>query len=643
MNAIYEKNLAALQQTDAALAGKIANLSLEDFPAEAFQTKSGLPSVRLHVPGANRPHQLHSAYDPQREAQRWVDAIDFSEQRNTIVFGIALGYHVLRMVQQHHDDIRFLFIVEREPRIFKLALLTCDLTPVIQRQGVQWLIGQSPQELPESIGEKRTDIILHNCRFAQVESSVRLDPAYYETAREEIINSISYDEINIRTNFENQGRNQFNIFMNLPAMIRGYRICDLAGQFANYPAVVVAAGPSLDKNVDLLRDVQDRAVVISVDTTQTTLQKRGITPDAVVTGDPTPLNLNHFEKINSLGESFLAFHPECYRQITQKYLQHPYLLPLFDTHSALLEHLFELESHYGYCDRAMNVGHIALNLANHLGCSPLILIGFDFAFSKEGGKTHTAEAVLSRSTSKMEADGTIDIGAKEGKAPEESGKMMLVPGYYGDMVPTTAPFKQYILSIAKTIAAIESPVIDATEGGARFEGAAQMPFQEAIQQYLTQPGVRQRWQAIKQNHRPAQPAIISGRLQEGYDLLSRSRQQFYEMSQQVSRWPDLWRGGQLTWQQAKQEWNVFNEKWIAVVSEPLFDMFLGTAVQYIYFRRQRQTRPAGDSAEDFLRCVYEKYDSILQEMLGLLDHFIQVIDLSLTIIDTLDRKSKMQP
>ena len=102
--------------------------------------------------------------------------------------------------------------------------------------------------------------------------------------------------------------------------------------------------------------------------------------------------------------------------------------------------------------RAMNVGHLALNLALHMGCSPLLLAGFDFAFPRGGGATHAASAALSRAIEPMREDGTVVIGGKEGKAAAESGKMTLVPGYYGDEVPTTVPFSLYIKALEKTVA-----------------------------------------------------------------------------------------------------------------------------------------------------------------------------------------------
>lgn len=576
---------------------------------------------------------MHSAYDPIREAERWVEAVQVPEPTNLIVLGMGLGYHLLMLLRNKHDDIRFLFVVEQDPRLMKLALTAIDLRPLITRSGTQWLIGLEPGEIPDAIGEKRTDIILHNCRILQLDAAIRLAPRYYTAAREEIINSLNYDEVNLRTTFINQGRNQFNIFMNIPAISCGFWPCGCEGLMAGLPAIVAAAGPSLDKNIERLRDIGDRAALIIVDTAQNSFRKRGIAPHAVVTGDPTPLNFSHFESVDDLGEAFLAFHPECNRQITQKFLRHPYLLPLFDNQSALLNRLFDTENQTGQCIRAMNVGHIAFNFARLLGCDPIILTGFDFAFAKQGGRTHASDAALSRGMGAMAADGQITIEAKGDKAPLETGRMILVPGYYDDLVPTTLPFKQYIIAIEKAIAECDIEVIDATEGGARFQGTLRMPLEEALRTRLTRDGVSERWRQFRERRPPIHYEYLIATLREGRDALADSLKTAKEMQKTLQQWHELLRRG-VDWPTAKREWKHFDERWTAMVSQPLFDIFLGASVHYLYFRRQRQTRPSDETPEAFLRCMTEKYTGIMEEMEGLLERFIECADLSILSLQT---------
>ncbi len=572
---------------------------------------------------------LHSAYDPLREAARWAEGIEGADPTNYIVLGFGLGYHLLMLLKTHAKKIRSLIIIERDPRILRLALNAVDLHALLSHQDTDWIIGATPEEIPERIGARRTDIILHNCKILPHEPSVRCFPQYYQSVRKSLLDAITYDEINLRTTFENQGRNQFNILMNLPSISRGYTLQDCEGLFKGFPGIVVAAGPSLDRNIDWLRETQDRAPVLIVDTVQTTFLKKGLKADFVITGDPTPLNFSHFEKIPSLGESFLAFHPEVNRNITQKFMRHPYLLPLFDGESPLLEYLFDAAESYGELKRAMNVGHIAFNLAVHMGCAPIILVGFDFAFPKNGGTTHVKDAAVSRTINAVQADGTVEVGGKEGLAKAESGKMMMVPGYDGDWVPTTVPFSQYIQALERSIEEYGVQVIDATEGGAAFKGTSRMTFKEALEQTLGKDGASQRLNTFRARGKTADLIIIERRLREGLDAIKKGLNNCEKMETMLREWRTLLAKGPITDAEVSRQWKTFDAIWLDTIQTPHFDAVLGTSVHYLYYRRQRADPVPDESGVTFLRCMCDKYEFIISEMKGLLRHFIQVVDLSI--------------
>ncbi len=636
---IFKENLVVLQSKFPHIAETILSVSLDNFPIEIVNTKSGAPSARISTPESGKPILLHSAYDPLREAQRWAEGIQISQPTNVVMFGSGLGYHLLTLLAQCEENIRYFFLVEFDPRVFYVAMNAVDLRRFLSREGTDVILAEEPDNIPLAIGERRTDIILHNCKILEHEPSIRCYPNYYRSARESIVDAITYDEINLRTTFENQGRNQFNILMNLATICNGQALKEWEGRFAGYPAVISAAGPSLDKNVDGLHELKDRALLIAVDTAQKTFRKHGIEPHIIVTADPTPLNFSHFEQIDHLGNAFLAFHPEVNRQIPQKYVHHPYLLPLFDQDSALLNQLFPPET-YGIIDRAMNVGHIAFNLAQYVGCAPLVLVGFDFAFPPEGGTTHAKDASLSRQMTRIQADGTVTISGKEGKASEESGKMMLVPGYYGDQVPTTAPFSQYIKALERMIADCLFEVYDSTEGGAAFEGSVRVPLQEALARVLRQTGVSDVLDRMRERQEKSDVERVVPYLQEGLAVLKKGREYCQKMARELENWHRILSIGSINRTEAEKKWNTFEKLWLEMVSNPLFDAFLGTSVQYLYFRRQRHERIKDQSGEAFLECMYNKYHFIISEMASLLENFIQCVELSIQLVQSVDQNEK---
>jgi hypothetical protein len=59
----------------------------------------------------------------------------------------------------------------------------------------------------------------------------------------------------------------------------------LFGAFSGYPGIIISAGPSLRRNVDLLKGLRDRALLVCVDTAYKVCSRRGIIPHIVMTLD----------------------------------------------------------------------------------------------------------------------------------------------------------------------------------------------------------------------------------------------------------------------------------------------------------------------------------------------------------------------
>jgi hypothetical protein len=206
---------------------------------------------------------------------------------------------------------------------------------------------------------------------------------------------------------------------------------------------------------------------------------------------------------------------------------------------------------------------------------------------------------------------------------------MLVPGYDGEPVPTTPPFQQYILALEKAIQECGVKIIDATEGGAKFEGAIQMPFQQAIDTYFNQDGVSQHWSTFRNTRPNRSIQDVMPRMNDCLNALKKAQIQNKQLENQLRRWTSLLQQPELDNSLVQNEWNSFDALWIEMVEPEIFNASLGHAVQYLYFRRQRHVRPKDDSPKAFLQCMYEKYTGIIEEMNGLFEHFINCFELSM--------------
>ncbi|HED7478868.1 TPA: motility associated factor glycosyltransferase family protein, partial [Campylobacter jejuni] len=170
-----------------------------------------------------------------------------------------------------------------------------------------------------------------------------------------------------------------HLLQNIPSMLGSIPfqriLSERKNKFDN--AIVVSAGPSLTKQLPLLKAYQDKAVVFCADGALSMLEKEGVVPDYVLNIDFEDLPLRFFKnKQNKLSLNILS----C--------ATHPSLVHFLDNKSVILRddplyQSFNLND-FGYIDTGTHVSHFSYTLALALGFKNIIMIGQDLAFDEEG-------------------------------------------------------------------------------------------------------------------------------------------------------------------------------------------------------------------------------------------------------------------
>ncbi|HED6085735.1 TPA: motility associated factor glycosyltransferase family protein, partial [Campylobacter jejuni] len=193
-------------------------------------------------------------------------------------------------------------------------------------------------------------------------------------------------EKNIKVVIRNLGSNSdlsfecySHLLQNIPSMLESIPfqriLSERKNKFEN--AIVVSAGPSLAKQLPLLKACQDKAVIFCADGALSMLEKEGIVPDYVTNLDFTDLAMKFFQnKENKTSLNILS----C--------ATYPNLVHFLDNKSVILRddplcQRFNLND-FGYIDTGTHVSHFSYTLALALGFKNIIMIGQDLAFDKEG-------------------------------------------------------------------------------------------------------------------------------------------------------------------------------------------------------------------------------------------------------------------
>ncbi|HED5194832.1 TPA: motility associated factor glycosyltransferase family protein [Campylobacter jejuni] len=255
---------------------------------------------------------------------------------------------------------------------------------------------------------------------------------------------------------------------NIPSMLESIPFQRILSQRKNKfdNAIVVSAGPSLAKQLSLLKAYQDKAVIFCADGALSMLEKEGIIPDYVTNLDFTDLAMKFFQNKENLKQSIIALecatHPNIVRSLNAENC-------MIVLRNKALYQRFNLND-FGYIDTGTHVSHFSYTLALALGFKNIIMIGQDLAFDEEGN-SHSKG---------------FDFGEKF--SGEENIDKLKVPAYGGKgEVLTHITWNDYRIKLEYLFACNEQKAkfYNATEGGARINFTEELSFKECCEKLLT--------------------------------------------------------------------------------------------------------------------------------------------------------------
>lgn len=475
----FQANLAFLKQKNPILADKILH-EPDDAPIKIHPTPSGTATIHLQTPDGI--HALHHPQDPREDALRFVHSLPaLMEKRNVALFGCGLGY-IPQAILQSHPGLQNLWVFEPSLTVLRLALHTTDLTPLLQPP-VHLIAGTAREETYTSFMSHLMDIMANPLFYVEIPSFRAAFPTSAETLKHQLHEIHQTGQSGLFTKFKDGPRCLRNLFQNFPSIYQSPGIAILQNHLRGLPAIIIAAGPSLAKNVHLLEQIHDRVLLLATDTTLELLLDRGITPHFVVTVDPTELNLRHFKRDRYPKSCTLIFDPEARPELPSLFAR--CLTYMTDKHP-FFHWLNQQAGPKGTIPKGSMVSHTAFYLARQWGCSPLIFIGQDLALDPHTGGTHIPATANYRQVEYVQDD-PAHIHVPLGAAGQSKEPLYWVDGVDGTPVPTIQSFLAYLRMLEVDIRQTSQPVIDATEGGAKIQGTHIRPLADVLNEYGRMP------------------------------------------------------------------------------------------------------------------------------------------------------------
>ncbi|MCW0224960.1 DUF115 domain-containing protein [Campylobacter lari] len=190
---------------------------------------------------------------------------------------------------------------------------------------------------------------------------------------------------NIDTSFTMDAKIYKQFLANIPSILENipFQRFIYENKAKNKSVIVVCAGPSLNKQLELLKAYQDDYVIFSLDATYKTLLKNEIYPDFVFTMDVHEKWICFYEDLPKINKKIpiFVFNASINSNLRIKFDKKQE--KIFIIENLDYQQKFNLNE-FGYLDIGINVAHFAYSFAIALGFVNVIIIGQDLAFNEKG-------------------------------------------------------------------------------------------------------------------------------------------------------------------------------------------------------------------------------------------------------------------
>lgn len=430
---------------------------------ECEKTKTGQETLKYVIAG--KSIYVHSKYDPQKEATLLIDNLEKNETINSdthvVFFGLGLAYHIDEFVKRH-PDMKF-SVIEPSMEVFVHFLDCKPAKKIFTKELVSFVIGADISSFLNqwSDGRENSVVIFELPSYKNI-FSFELE-RFFILFKEHIKNRRSQ----LSVNYVFKERWILNSVNNFKTVLRTPNILLENNEvFLNKTAILVAAGPSLNFEIENLRKIKEMglAYIFSVGSAINTLLENNIYPHAMCTIDPGVHNQEVFKKANKEGiktipmifgssvgfESLVQYQGPKYHMITSQDTIADYFLQT------------ETNEKVGRISDAPSVAVATYELLVKLGFKQILLVGQNFAYLKD---KHYAEGVEYN--------------------PEKSQIIEIVKDTNGNDVETTHVFNLMKRSLESAISHYQLKTINTTIGGAEIAGTEFQTLASIIEEALT--------------------------------------------------------------------------------------------------------------------------------------------------------------
>ncbi len=474
------RNLQALARCAPETARLIGETAPETDVVFEIAPDGGLTGTLGAGTGARR---LASGRRPLDEAARFAERFVTAESGVAVVLGFGLGHHV-RAVAEKLGRTGVVVVFEPDIALLRAVLERVDMTDAFEEANIAILTRADSGAISEALLGAEVAVSLGVKVLEHGPSGPRLGARGARFA-EAFTTTVRAVRANVVTTLMQTETSLRNGLMNLDWYASVPGIAGLTACAQGKPAVVVSAGPSLARNMQLLAEpgVRDRVVIVAVQTVLRQLLDAGIRPHFVMA-------LDHHEISRRFYEGLTAADVEGVTLIVEP-KANPAILEVYPgaircVHDEILTKVLGSGFAHDGCGIApgATVAHMAYSVARHIGCEPVILIGQDLGYT-DGQYYAPGAAIHDVWAGELNEFNTLETMEWQ-RIVRNRAHLCEATDHLGRKVYTDEQMSAYLVQFERVFeadAAMGRTTIDATEGGVAKRGTQAMPLAEALESY----------------------------------------------------------------------------------------------------------------------------------------------------------------
>lgn len=424
---------------------------MSEHQVEQLGTKDGNETLKIDN------YFVHSRYNPLKEAQNYIDK-HYTFQHTHILFGYGAG-HIHEVFKKKRKANELIITID--------PLVDTSQLTIQKRHQQDYIFGASVIDKLEFLlaqidNETRTTFtILCTSNYDKIFQHE------YKNLLQKVKDIQEANRVNDYTIIRYADKWQENLELNLVNSTRDSSLQEIYQQY-DLPVVIASSGPSLTKQLSLLKEIRQHVILMSSGSTTNVLLANGLTPDFVVSMDGGEPNYKHFKDL-TFEESTLVYTYQNHPGVREAFKQNCFICNN-QGFSSVDEYIAKhIPTKIPVLLGGSTVANLAFSIAQYISSGPIAFIGQDLAYT--GNATHVsghnhAKGISKEFLEQREAFETI--------------------GYYGEKVWTSPPMHSMKLEFEKMIV-LQPPTnqfYNCTEGGAAIKGYEQLPFKQFCDVYI---------------------------------------------------------------------------------------------------------------------------------------------------------------